>query len=170
MTETHGDRTEDVVLKITLHLMVLAVVTASGFAFGQQQSLADQIMAADEAQFAVLFPNLKEKAEVEVPVLIAELDRKLSPDADDGTKEKLARRQANAAVALLKLNQVEKVWPLLKHGPDPRARSYLIDRLGPFGVDPQILLDRLKEEREVSVKRAILLSLGGYGLDVLPVA
>ena len=51
-------------------------------------------------------------------------------------KEKLAKRQANAAVALLKMNQPEKVWPLLKHSPDPRVRSYLIHRLGPLGQTP----------------------------------
>jgi len=47
---------------------------------------------------------------------------------DDG-KERLAKRQANAAVALLKLDRSESVWPLFKHSPDPRLRSYLIHRL-----------------------------------------
>ena len=50
-------------------------------------------------------------------------------------EEKLAKRQANAAVALLRMNQPAKVWPLLKHSPDPRVRSYLIHRLGPLGAD-----------------------------------
>jgi hypothetical protein len=51
----------------------------------------------------------------------------------DDSKEKLAKRQANAAVALLRMNQPEKVWLLLKHSPDPRLRSYLIHRFGPLG-------------------------------------
>ena len=50
-------------------------------------------------------------------------------------KEKLAKRQANAAVALLRMHKPAKVWPLLKHSPDPRLRSYLIHRLGPLGAD-----------------------------------
>ena len=50
-------------------------------------------------------------------------------------QEKLAKRQANAAVALLRMNQPAKVWPLLKHSPDPRVRSYLIHRLSPLGAD-----------------------------------
>ena len=64
----------------------------------------------------------------------------------------------------------EKVWPLLKHSPDPTLRSYLIERLGPGGVDPKVLTARLEEEQEVSVKRAILLSLGEFGLDRLSLA
>jgi len=60
-----------------------------------------------------------------------------------------------------------KVWPLLKHSHDPTLRAYLIERLGPGGVDPKVLLVRLEEEKEVSVKRAILLSLGGHGSDRL---
>ena len=61
----------------------------------------------------------------------------------------------------------EKVWPLLKHSPDPTLRSYLIERLGPGGVDPKVLTARLDEEQDVSVRRAILLSLGEFGLDRL---
>jgi formylglycine-generating enzyme required for sulfatase activity len=62
----------------------------------------------------------------------------------------------------------EKVWTLLKHQADPTMRSYLMERLGPGGVDPKVLTVRLEEEKEVSVKRAILLSLGEFGLDRLP--
>ncbi len=82
-------------------------------------------------------------------------------DGDDG-KEKLAKRQANAAVALLKMNQPEKVWPLLKHSPDPRTRSYLIHRFQPLGTDPKTLFHRFQQEKEVSIQRALLLGLGEF--------
>ena len=64
-------------------------------------------------------------------MLTGEIDKKLPSDlpSSDEKREKLAKRQANAAVALLKMNQPAKVWPLLKHSPDPRVRSYLIHRL-----------------------------------------
>ncbi len=52
-------------------------------------------------------------------------------------KEKLARQQTNAAVALYRINHTEKVWPLLMHQPDPRLRSYIIHRLAPLGADPK---------------------------------
>ena len=78
-------------------------------------------------------------------------------------KEKLAKRQANAAVALLRMNQPAKVWPLLKHSPDPRVRSYLIHRLGPLGADAGAIVKRLDEEPDITIRRALLLSLGEYG-------
>ena len=82
-------------------------------------------------------------------------------------KEKLAKRQANAAVGLLRMGQADGVWPLLKHSPDPRVRSYLINRLGPLGADPHTILSRFDEEKELSIRRALLLSLGEFTLEQL---
>jgi hypothetical protein len=98
--------------------------------------LADLLMNADDKQFAAIYPKFKEQGERGLPVLTGEVDRKPLAGAKDDAKEKLAKRQANAAAALLRMNQPEKVWPMLKHGPDPRARSYLIHRLGPLGPTP----------------------------------
>ena len=55
----------------------------------------------------------------------------------------MAKRQANAAVALLMMGHLEMVWPLLKHGPDPRVRSYLIHRFGVLGADARAIIKRL---------------------------
>jgi formylglycine-generating enzyme required for sulfatase activity len=55
----------------------------------------------------------------------------------------------------------------LQHSPDPTLRSYLIERLGPGGVDARMLLKRLDDERDTSIRRALLLSLGEYGPDRL---
>jgi formylglycine-generating enzyme required for sulfatase activity len=85
-------------------------------------------------------------------------------DARQDAKEKLAKRQANAAVALLRLGQADKVWPLLKRDPDRaddcRLRSYLIHRLGPLGADPAAISQRLQNEPDVTIRRALILSLG----------
>ena len=80
----------------------------------------------------------------------------------DDAKEKLAKRQANAAVALLRMNQPDKVWPLLKHSPDPRVRSYLIHRLGPLGADAGAIVKHLDEEPDLTIRRALILSLGEF--------
>ena len=61
------------------------------------------------------------------------------------------------------MNQPEKVWPLLKHSPDPRVRSYLIHRLGPLGADAKAIVKRLDEEPDMTIRRALILSLGEYG-------
>jgi formylglycine-generating enzyme required for sulfatase activity len=96
-----------------------------------------------------------------------QLDEKPSADASVETRIALAKRQASIGVALLVMGRREKVWPLFEHQPDPTLRSYLIDRAGPGGVDAKVLIARLDQEKEVSVRRAILLSLGEYGPDRL---
>ena len=65
----------------------------------------------------------------ESPLTTSVWHRPLVPEE---AKDRLARRQANAAVALLRLEREHKVWPMLQHRPDPRTRSYLIHRLGPL--------------------------------------
>ncbi len=99
-----------------------------------------------------------------------QLDEKSAPDAPVDVKIALAKKQASIGTALLVMGKGEKVWPLLKHSPDPTLRSFLIERLGPGGVDPKVLTARLEEEQEASVKRAVLLSLGEFGLDRISLA
>jgi formylglycine-generating enzyme required for sulfatase activity len=103
-----------------------------------------------------------------VPDAFAPLEQVLAegsdPKATRGVRAALARRQANAAVALAALGRWEKVWPLLRHTPDPTLRSYLIHRLGPGGIGAHALIDRLSPEREpdVSARRALLLALAEF--------
>ena len=68
------------------------------------------------------------------------------------------------------MSQPEKVWPLLKHSPDPRLRSYLIHRLSPMGADAEALIKRLHEEPDITIRRALLLSLGEFNEKELPPA
>ncbi len=133
----------------------------------QPEQLADLLLDADEKQFAVLFP----KAAVYRDHVVAAFQRvatvSLESEIQDDARERLAKQQANAGVALLCLGQVEKVWPLFRHRPDPRTRSYLIHRLRLLGVDPRRLVRRLDEETDLSVRRALLLSLGEFGPESL---
>jgi formylglycine-generating enzyme required for sulfatase activity len=92
------------------------------------------------------------------------------PVIPETAKERLAKRQANAAVALLRLGQDARVWPQLRHQPDPRGRSYLIERLSPLQADPRRLIERLDLEPDVSVRRALLLVLGDFTEAQLPSA
>jgi eukaryotic-like serine/threonine-protein kinase len=123
--------------------------------------LTDLLMDADNEQFSIIYSKLQMHGGYGLAILQAELDKAapLEHDANEG----LAKRRANAAVALLKLNHPAKVWPLLKHGRDPRARSYLIHRLSSLGVDAGAIVKRLDEEPEVTIRRALLLSLGEFG-------
>jgi formylglycine-generating enzyme required for sulfatase activity len=88
----------------------------------------------------------------------------------DEPGEKLAKRQANAAVALLRMKQETQVWPLLarrQEPEDPRVRSYLIHRFAPLGAEAAPIVKRLEEEKDVTVRRALVLSLGEFSAEQL---
>ena len=78
-------------------------------------------------------------------------------------REALASRQANAAVILIRIDQSANVWPLLKHSSDPQVRSYLVHRFNPLGVGSLQIVEALDAEVDISIRRALLLSLGEYG-------
>jgi serine/threonine protein kinase/formylglycine-generating enzyme required for sulfatase activity len=145
----------------------LATEILADYAADQLPFLADLLMDADEKQFAVIYPKFQAQGERGLALLTREIDQKLPPElpSSDERREKLAKRQANAAVALLRLNQPGRVWPLLLRTPpdDPRVRSYLIHRLSSLGADAGAILQRLDDEPDLTIRRALLLSLGEYG-------
>jgi serine/threonine protein kinase/formylglycine-generating enzyme required for sulfatase activity len=89
-----------------------------------------------------------------------------------GTDERVPRqrRQATAAVALASLGHWQHVRPLLRQTIDPTVRSYLIDRLGPGGADARAVEALITADDEISVRRAVLLALGEFDEDRLPLA
>jgi hypothetical protein len=82
--------------------------------------LADLLMDADEKQFAVIYPKFKDQGDRGLPLLTGEIDRTLPPDlpSSDDKRETLAKRQANAAVALLRLDSP------LTPSPSPTPQPY----------------------------------------------
>ncbi|HEY7331226.1 MAG TPA: protein kinase [Gemmataceae bacterium] len=149
----------------------LATNLLADYAADQPQVLADLLMDADDKQFAVIYAKFKYRGEQDIPLLTAVLDTKLPADLPSSAdkRETLAKRQANAAVALLRMNHSAKVWPLLQHSPDPRVRSYLIHRLSPLGVDAGVIVKQLDSESDLTIQRALVLSLGEYGeMDFTP--
>ena len=106
------------------------------------------------------------------------------PAVTEEIKDRLAERQARAAVALVRMGKAEEVWPLLRHSADPRLRSFIVNWLNPLGADPKAIaaeLDRLDSpatrrpppatqemdailfQPETSQRRALILALGTYG-------
>jgi formylglycine-generating enzyme required for sulfatase activity len=120
---------------------------------------------SDRGLIAVVYGSYASDTPDGYPCLEEGLTETCKPDATAAAKDALAKKRAGLGVALLAMGQGRKAWALLRHGPDPTTRSYLIDRLGRSGVDPGVLTARLAEEKDVSVRRAILLGLGEYGLD-----
>ncbi|MDB5386946.1 MAG: stkP 5 [Planctomycetaceae bacterium] len=95
------------------------------------------------------------------------LTEQSEPGSTTEGKVALAKKQASIGLALMVIGKGEKVWPLLKHSSDPTLRSYLIELLGPSGVNPKLLTEKLGDEQDTSIKRAILLSLGECGRDAI---
>jgi formylglycine-generating enzyme required for sulfatase activity/tetratricopeptide (TPR) repeat protein len=110
------------------------------------------------------------------------------PVITEQTKERLAERQARAAIALARMGKAEQVWPLLRHNADPRMRSFIVNWLNPLGADPGLIaaaLERMDTDAkptstqgrqamdgilfhpETSMRRALILALGTYGMDGL---
>lgn len=105
------------------------------------------------------------------PEAFAPLEEKLATEKEGNGRGSdrvdRAKRRANVAASLVALGRAEKVWPLLIHSSDPTVRSYLIERLGTSGVDPQLLQSRLAKEPDVSARRALILALGEFPADQL---
>jgi formylglycine-generating enzyme required for sulfatase activity len=144
----------------------VAARVLADYAADRPEALAPLLMDADAKQFAVLYPRLQEQGERGRRLLREEVERQLPAEARNEARELLAKRQANAAVALLRLNEPDKVWHLLQHRPDPRTRSYLLHRFAPLGAEAPVLVERLAKEPDVTIRRALLLSLGEFGEEV----
>jgi Sulfatase-modifying factor enzyme 1 len=78
------------------------------------------------------------------------------PVVSEEFKDRLAERQARAAVALVRMGKAEEIWPLLRHSADPRLRSFIINWLKPLGADPKLIsaeFDRLDSaQREADAR------------------
>lgn len=131
--------------------------------------LSDLCMDADERAYAMLFPILAARPEPAVRAMRRALAVPLPAGAEEG--ERAAKRRANAAITLLRLNDPEPVWPWLRAGPDPTVRTYLIHRMLAYGVPESRLLDQLATTADPTIRSAILLTLGerppGAGREAL---
>jgi serine/threonine protein kinase/formylglycine-generating enzyme required for sulfatase activity len=156
------------------------------------QLLARLLMIADPRAFTTLFPVASRQAENTLPLFRAELAVDSIPsetDPSEELKDQRAKRQAHAAIALLRLEQPEAVWPHLTHSADPRLRSFIVNWMKSLGVDPAAVAARLERigkrahpevasgskamdailfDPETSMRRALILALGTYRPEDLP--
>ncbi len=113
---------------------------------------------AHARQYAIVFPYLRRDRRAAIIAMQRELAAPLPSEPVD--EERAVGRKANAAITLLRLGELDPIWPLLAIAPDPRLRALLIHRMRPFGVPEDLLADHLVDERSPSVRQAILLALG----------
>ncbi len=139
-----------------------ATETLGDYAGDRPDELFNLLAHAEQFQFPVLFDKLTSDKDKAVTLAHEELARIPLEKASEHDKELLARRQADAAVALLRLREPEKVWPVLKFSPDPRVRSYVILWLSRLGRARHPILQRLDTEPDVTIRRALMLALGNF--------
>ncbi len=137
------------------------VPSLAGFLVDENRSVPERgLIASVYGAFAADAPDA-------FPRLESQLAERAGADSSAEARNALAKKRAALGIALLVIGRNEKVWAMMKGGPDPTARSYLIERMAPAGVGSKVLIYRLGEEKDTSIRRAILLGLGEYGLDRL---
>ena len=147
-----------------------ATETLADYLADQPEVLVDLLADAEQFQFPVILAKLAAHQTQAISVAETELAKRVGNKASEDEKERFAKRQANSAVALLRLGKPDNVWTLLKFDPDPRARSYVIHWTSPLGGDPQAIIKRLEGEPDVTIRRALVLTLGEFNETQLPVA
>ena len=139
-----------------------AAMALAEFLQDQPEALGESILwAENDQEFLPLFDALTRHPQQAKDALLETLQSPPPPDAATDMRDAHWKKQAIAAVALLGLGETQPVWPLLKHSEDPSLRSFVVHYLGHFRADHQRLAKRLEIENQVSIRRALILSLGG---------
>jgi formylglycine-generating enzyme required for sulfatase activity len=170
----------------------LATSVLVDYAGDQPALLAGLLGYCQGAEFDLLFGKLAEHPDRAASLLEAVLEGhspEATNEANRETVEDIEKRRANAAVALVRLGRPERVWPLLRHGPDPGVRSSIVNRLKPLRAKPrdlatrlerlssaavptpragQSLMDAILFHPETSERRALILALGEFEAEDLP--
>jgi eukaryotic-like serine/threonine-protein kinase len=147
-----------------------ATVILEQFGADLPEFLVKLIMDADLRQYSILLPVLKPHRDRVVDLLVGELHGQPSAAESENTLNELASEKANCAVTLLLFGEPRNVWSLLGDSREPRVRGFLLERIEPMGVDPKMLIDRLREERDTAVRRALVVVLADYSANGLPTA
>jgi hypothetical protein len=82
------------------------------------ESLASLLLDADAKQFAVLVDVFAQHRETGIESLAQVLDQKAAADSEH---ERLAKRQANGAAALVPLRVPDRMWPPMRRWNSPRV-------------------------------------------------
>jgi serine/threonine protein kinase/formylglycine-generating enzyme required for sulfatase activity len=146
----------------------VATIVLAEYAADQCDMLAELVLDADADQFGKLIPLLQKHGPRAFVPLMQSLQEAVPPPEQTTNRDILARRQAQAGVALLQLGRSEPVWPLLRQSSDPSRRTYLIHALGRPGTEIDTLIAQLGVETDVSARRALILSLGELTAEQLP--
>lgn len=158
-----------------------AAIVLSEYLQDQPDKLLDVVFVAEELEefsplLAALQPHvdnvrqrLLDALQAALPVELDKINEQLS-EKDQQVRDAHWKRQSLAAVILVQLGCGDAVWPLLKFTPNPSLRSYIIHFLGKLRTNHNTLAGRLQTELDVSIRRALIQSLGGLDASSIPPA
>src|SRR5271166_2549730 len=154
--------------------------------------ITNLLMDADPTAYGTAYDDLfriaKRQEAKTLQFLQAEIAKPHSDKDSEMVKDRLAERQARAAITLLRMGKAGEIIPLLRHSADPRLKSFIVNWLHLLEADPNILaaeLDRIPAtpkptpaqgqqfmdavlfHPETSKRRALILALGQYGEEGL---
>ena len=148
---------------------IFACNLLADYAHDRPEILVELVQMADDSLVPMVFNRLVRHGGTVIPLLRESLEKDSSSETSGVQHKDLARSQARAAAALLTLGQDDdQLWQLLQRDADPNLRSHLIHSLAIMGMDPVVLTSRLLEEKNVSIRRALILSLGEFDTSVIP--
>ncbi len=174
----------------TEHSLATNILTS--YASDDPDLIADLLMDSDPKAYAAFLPIAQRQEAETLRFLQAEINKKVTTSDSDKdaemVKDRLAERQARAAITLLRMGKADGIIPLLRHSADPRLRSFIVNWLNPLGADPHVIAAALEQidpgvrptpdkppktmddilfHLETSQRRALILALGTYGLEGL---
>ncbi|MEO1526853.1 MAG: protein kinase [Planctomycetota bacterium] len=124
--------------------------------------LLEVLLSCSFSQHEIILANL-EKA---LPQLKEELRRRAFDEIDESLAESgldlRSRQQAVAAALLSRSGRTDSIVSLFRTSHQPHTRGYLINRLPKLGGDLESILRELAKQREVSIRRALLMTLSGF--------
>ncbi|QDV47791.1 Serine/threonine-protein kinase PknB [Stieleria neptunia] len=149
----------------------LSTAFAIQFLRDQPRQLLDFFLDASFEQHATILATLGDQLPRTMDQIRETVFTELDPDLPEREYDHLARRRGVAAALLHRLGRSESTWPLLRQTNWPHTRSYMINRIGRLGGDFESLLSRFSRDPDPSVRRALLLAMGGFPWrDVSPLA
>lgn len=132
-----------------------AAVVLSQYLSARPDQLIEALLTTDDySQFAPLLEALRPHEDVVREPLVEVFET-------DDANENEWTRQALAAVALLEFGSADQVWPRLRQTTAPTLRSMIIKYLRRFRANPVTIAERLSQETDVTIRRALVQILGG---------
>jgi serine/threonine protein kinase/formylglycine-generating enzyme required for sulfatase activity len=153
-----------------------AAYALADYAVDDLPRLARLLTIATPEQYSVLFPIVLAGRKEETSKELAQVVQ--SPTMSElgsASRVDLGKKRANAAITLIRLDEMEQAIPVFDWSDDPEALTQFIVRCKPRQVKVETLLDLLNQVASASVGKypkdsryALILAIGEYAAEEIP--